>query len=85
LGNAGRIAKSGAFVNGKIPPYRRRVLGQMAANESEVEIELVGDIATMVELTIPKKAVKEATLCPELRRSVKVVAGVGFEPTTFRL
>jgi hypothetical protein len=48
-------------------------------------MELVGDIASMVELAILKKAGKGAVLCPALRRSVKVVAGVGFEPTTFRL
>jgi hypothetical protein len=41
-------------------------------SNEELEIELVGDIASMVELTLPTKASKEA---PSLRRSVKVVAG----------
>jgi site-specific DNA recombinase len=54
-------------------------------SKGELEVELVGDIAAMVELSLPSKTTKEAALPPSLRRSVKVVAGVGFEPTTFRL
>ena len=38
----------------------------------------------MVELGIRTNA-KQANLDERLTRSVKVVAGVGFEPTTFRL
>jgi hypothetical protein len=49
------------------------------ANDNEVEIELVGDIATMIELTIPTQAAKNAALSADLRRSVKVVAGVTTE------
>jgi hypothetical protein len=45
-------------------------------------IELVGAIARMVELRLDAKqaALGEAAVC-----SVKVVAGAGFEPATFRL
>ena len=49
-----------------------------------LEIEIVGEIAKMVELGIGSNA-KQANLDEKLARSVKVVAGVGFEPTTFRL
>ena len=54
------------------------------------EIELIGEIANMVNLAQnaakPKTAAsKEATALGGYRGSVKVVAGVGFEPTTFRL
>ena len=50
--------------------------------ESGFEIELVGKIAAMVELGHDSK---KATLSEEAASSIKVVAGVGFEPTTFRL
>jgi hypothetical protein len=43
-------------------------------------IELVGAIARMVALGNKKAALGEAAAC-----SVKVVAGAGFEPATFRL
>ena len=49
-----------------------------------LEIEIVGEIAKMVELGIENQA-KRATLDEEAARSVKVVAGIGFEPMTFRL
>jgi len=54
------------------------------------EMELVGEIANMVELAQTaahkgKAASKEAANLQKYRSSVKVVAGVGFEPTTFRL
>ena len=52
--------------------------------DNGLEIEIVGEIAKMVELGIRPNA-KQATLDERLTRSVKVVAGVGFEPTTFRL
>jgi hypothetical protein len=42
------------------------------------------EIAKMVELGI-ENPTKRATLDEQEARSVKVVAGVGFEPTTFRL
>ena len=49
-----------------------------------LEIEIVGEIAKMVELGIGPNA-KRANLDEKLTRSVKVVAGIGFEPMTFRL
>ena len=56
--------------------------------EGKFEIELEGEIARMIELCLDaelgtKKA--KTTLHDAERRSVKVVAGAGFEPTTFRL
>jgi site-specific DNA recombinase len=53
-----------------------------------LEIELIGDIASMVELAEnkSKNAAPGGTAFPtDLRRSVKVVAGARFELTTFRL
>ena len=51
---------------------------------ADFEVELVGEIARMVELGAgterKKAALDERTAC-----SVKVVAGTGFEPVTFRL
>ena len=49
-----------------------------------LEIEILGEIAKMVELAMENQA-KRATLDEEAARSVKVVAGIGFEPMTFRL
>jgi site-specific DNA recombinase len=56
----------------------------IAPIENGLEIEIVGEIAKMVELGI-RTNTKQANLDERLTRSVKVVAGVGFEPTTFRL
>ena len=50
-------------------------------DENAFEIELVGEIANMVRLS----AGSETFGTEPYRSSVKVVAGVGFEPTTFRL
>jgi site-specific DNA recombinase len=56
-----------------------------------VKIELVGDLAAIVNLGHPeslenkKAALSGAAFSATERRSVKVVAGAGFEPTTFRL
>ncbi len=47
-------------------------------SEDGYEIELIGDVVNMI--TLPDGNVPDP-----YRRSVKVVAGVGFEPTTFRL
>ena len=44
-------------------------------------IDLVGEIANMVTLS----ALAESVTMEPYRRSVKVVAGRGFEPLTFRL
>ncbi len=56
---------------------------------TETEIELIGDIAAMVQLAHGAERKKAAPLGAALSatdvRSVKVVAGAGFEPTTFRL
>jgi site-specific DNA recombinase len=52
--------------------------------ENGLEIEIVGEIAKMVELGIETNS-KRANLDERLTRSVKVVAGKGFEPLTFRL
>ena len=53
-------------------------------------IELVGDIASMVDIAMhdpktQKTARERAVLSDQEKRSVKVVAGTGFEPVTFRL
>jgi hypothetical protein len=62
----------------------------VVASKDSFEIELVGEIANMIELAntngTNKKAAPEGAAVPApYRSSVKVVAGVGFEPTTFRL
>jgi hypothetical protein len=49
--------------------------------EVGLEIELVGEIVRMVELGLGERAALPA----EAASSVKVVAGAGFEPATFRL
>jgi site-specific DNA recombinase len=41
------------------------------ASKGELEIELVGDIASMVEITLPTRTAQEAALGSSLRRSVK--------------
>ena len=59
--------------------------------DSGFEVELVGEIASMVALAAGsdprngKAALGGEAVADGFRRSVKVVAGVGFEPTTFRL
>ncbi len=55
--------------------------------EGGLEIELVGDLARMIEIALDDGgAGRKKTALPEgLRRSVKMVAGAGFEPATFRL
>ena len=52
-----------------------------------LQIELVGEIANMVNLAQnPKENGPDAgSVHGQFSRSIKVVAGVGFEPTTFRL
>jgi hypothetical protein len=49
------------------------------------EIELTGAIARMVALSLDPTDTKKAAFDGKTACSVKVVAGVGFEPTTFRL
>ena len=55
--------------------------------EAGLEIELVGDIAGMVHLAqnSNENSPVSGAVHDQFARSVKVVAGVGFEPTTFRL
>ncbi len=55
-----------------------------------IEIELVGEITNMLEAAQTadlkgKADSEEAAYLKNYRSSVKVVAGVGFELTTFRL
>jgi site-specific DNA recombinase len=61
----------------------------MHSQEDGFTIELVGEIANMVALALgpdtQKAASGEAAVPASFRRSVKVVAGAGFEPATFRL
>jgi site-specific DNA recombinase len=63
-------------------------------HEEGVEIELEGEIVAMVEVALgsdaassadSKTALRRLMLDDGSRRSVKVVAGRGFEPLTFRL
>jgi hypothetical protein len=57
--------------------------------EGGYQIELVGEIAGMVEIATgsdqQKSRPRRAALDAEERRSVKLVAGARFELTTFRL
>jgi site-specific DNA recombinase len=54
--------------------------------EAGLEVELVGDIAGMVHLAQnPENSPVSGAVHDQFASSVKVVAGVGFEPTTFRL
>ena len=55
--------------------------------DAGLQVELVGDIARMVHLaqTANGNSPISGAVHDEFVRSVKVVAGVGFEPTTFRL
>jgi site-specific DNA recombinase len=50
--------------------------------EDGLQVEIVGEIVKMVELGLDAK---QAVLGEEAAGSVKVVAGAGFEPATFRL
>jgi site-specific DNA recombinase len=62
----------------------RRLIERVVVRQAEEgpQVELVGEIVKMVELGLDAKqaALGEAAAC-----SVKVVAGAGFEPATFRL
>ena len=50
--------------------------------EDGLQVEIVGEIVRMVDLGLDAK---QAALPKEAACSVKVVAGAGFEPATFRL
>ena len=58
-------------------------------SDGKAQIELIGDIAAMVEVALggeqQKTARGRAVFGDREKRSVKVVAGTGFEPVTFRL
>ena len=62
----------------------RGLLERVAIHPGEdgLQVEIVGAIVTMVELGLDAK---QAALPVEAAGSVKVVAGAGFEPATFRL
>ena len=49
------------------------------------EIALTGDIARLMALSMSEGKNEKAAFDEKTACSVKVVAGVGFEPTTFRL
>ena len=53
--------------------------------EDGFEIELTGEIAHMVALSLDPTHAKKAAFDEKTACSVKVVAGTGFEPVTFRL
>ena len=57
--------------------------------EGGLEIELIGEIANMLSLTqgahAKTAAPRGAAVHDRFQSSVKVVAGAGFEPATFRL
>jgi site-specific DNA recombinase len=57
----------------------------IAPADGGLEIEIVGEIAHMIEIGMEDGKRKGPVLNESTGRSVKVVAGVGFEPTTFRL
>ena len=61
----------------------------MHPNEDGFTVELVGEIANMVALALgperKKAALMEAAVPNAYRRLVKLVAGAGIEPATFRL
>ena len=60
-----------------------RIVVQPAGDE--IAIEITGEIARMVELGLEGRTSKQAVLDERTACSVKVVAGAGFEPATFRL
>ena len=54
----------------------------LVPSEGGLSIDIVGNLAAMLQLTMPntqKAASKETAF------AISLVAGVGFEPTTFRL
>jgi len=57
----------------------------IAPVEGGFDIEIIGEIAQMIEVSMGEGEKKGPILNERMGRSVKVVAGVGFEPTTFRL
>jgi site-specific DNA recombinase len=65
-----------------------RVTLYPAADGAGFEIALTGEIAALVDLALGRDGTREAAADRGrglFLRSVKVVAGTGFEPVTFRL
>jgi site-specific DNA recombinase len=63
-----------------------RIVLHETAGGKGLEIELIGEIAAMVSLSLGKVQTPRSTSDLDLFfRSVKVVAGAGFEPAAFRL
>jgi site-specific DNA recombinase len=69
----------------------RSLIERVAVQPAEggsIEIEIVGELASMVEIALAPEggnAKTKTALRDAERRSVKVVAGAGFEPAAFRL
>jgi site-specific DNA recombinase len=57
----------------------------IAPAETGFEVEIVGEIAHMIEIGMEEGKKKGPLLNQRMARSIKVVAGRGFEPLTFRL
>ena len=76
--------------NVPVAPPVVAVIGVPTEAGAKPEIELIGDIAKMVEISTQgpqtQKAVPGGTAFDDRTlSSVKLVAGTGFEPVTFRL
>jgi site-specific DNA recombinase len=57
----------------------------VAPIEGDFDIEIIGEFAQMIEVGLEKGKLKEPIVNERMTGLVKLVAGVGFEPTTFRL
>ncbi len=65
-----------------------RIVLTPGAQGAGFEVELIGEIASMIRLGLSESQQRPRAVGadPDLfARSVKVVAGIGFEPMTFRL
>jgi site-specific DNA recombinase len=84
--NAGR---DGAAVLEQVRGLIDRVVVHPARDGGGPEIELIGEITSMIDLALGRHDVHDRRHGGDDRdlfcRSVKVVAGIGFEPMTFRL
>ena len=54
----------------------------LVPSEGGLSIDIVGNLAAMLQLTMPNM---QKTASKEMAFAISLVAGVGFEPTTFRL
>ena len=57
----------------------------VAPIEGDFDIEIIGELTQMIEVGLEKGKLKEPIVNERMTGLVKLVAGVGFEPTTFRL